>query len=264
MSGQNRIQGRAVLVTGASAGIGEACARRFVAAGADVVLWARRVERLEALAADLERRHGVAVRFAAVDVRDRAAVFREAEALLDRGWVPDVLLNNAGLAVGLSTLQEGDPDDWERMIDTNVKGLLYVTRAFLPHMVERGRGHVVNLGSLAGHQVYPKGNVYTATKHAVRALTHALALDLAGTPIRVSSIDPGLVETEFSIVRFKGDRERAAGVYQGLQPLTGDDVADAVLYAVNAPPHVNVLELLLLPTAQRSATVVHREQPHAP
>lgn len=263
MSGQNRIQGRAVLVTGASAGIGEACARRFVAAGADVVLWARRVERLEALAADLERRHGVAVRFAAVDVRDRAAVFREAEALLDRGWVPDVLLNNAGLAVGLSTLQEGDPDDWERMIDTNVKGLLYVTRAFLPHMVERGRGHVVNLGSLAGHQVYPKGNVYTATKHAVRALTHALALDLAGTPIRVSSIDPGLVETEFSIVRFKGDRERAAGVYQGLQPLTADDVADAVLYAVNAPPHVNVLELLLLPTAQRSATVVHRQPPDA-
>lgn len=263
MSGQNRIQGRAVLVTGASAGIGEACARRFVAAGADVVLWARRVERLEALAADLERRHGVAVRFAAVDVRDRAAVFREAEALLDRGWVPDVLLNNAGLAVGLSTLQEGDPDDWERMIDTNVKGLLYVTRAFLPHMVGRGRGHVVNLGSLAGHQVYPKGNVYTATKHAVRALTHALALDLAGTPIRVSSIDPGLVETEFSIVRFKGDRERAAGVYQGLQPLTADDVADAVLYAVNAPPHVNVLELLLLPTAQRSATVVHRQPPDA-
>ncbi len=259
MSGQNRIEGRAVLVTGASSGIGEACARRFAAAGADLVLWARRIERLEALAAELERQHGAVVRFAAVDVRDRAAVFREAEALHEHGWVPDVLVNNAGLAVGLSALQEGDPDDWERMIDTNVKGLLYVTRAFLPHMIERGRGHVVNLGSVAGHQVYPKGNVYTATKHAVRALTHALALDLAGTPIRVSSIDPGLVETEFSIVRFKGDRERAASVYRGLQPLTGDDVADAVLYAVNAPPHVNVLELLLLPTAQRSATVVHRE-----
>jgi len=147
----------------------------------------------------------------------------------------------------------------ERMIVTNIKGLLYVTRAFLPHMIERGRGHVVNIGSIAGHQVYPKGNVYAATKHAVRALTHALSLDLTGTPIRVSSIDPGLVETEFSIVRFKGDRERAADVYRGLRPLTGDDVADAVFYVVNAPPHVNVLELLVLPTAQRSATVVHRE-----
>lgn len=259
MSGRNRIQGRAVLVTGASAGIGEACARRFASAGADLVLWARRVERLETLAADLEARHGAAVRFAAVDVRDRAAVSREAEALAEAGWVPDVLVNNAGLAVGLGPLHEGDPDDWERMVDTNVKGLLYVTRAFLPRMVERGRGHVVNIGSIAGHQVYPGGNVYAATKHAVRALTHALALDLAGTPIRVSSIDPGLVETEFSIVRFKGDRERAARVYQGLQPLTGDDVADAVLYVVDAPPHVNVLEMVLLPTAQRSATVVHRE-----
>jgi len=259
MNGQNRIEGRAVLVTGASSGIGEACARRFAAAGADLVLWARRIERLEALAADLERQHGAHVRFAAVDVRDRAAVFREAEALREHGWVPDVLVNNAGLAVGLTPLHEGDADDWERMIDTNIKGLLYVTRAFLPHMVERGRGHVVNIGSIAGHQVYPKGNVYAATKHAVRALTHALALDLTGTPIRVSSIDPGLVETEFSIVRFKGDRERAASVYRGLQPLTGDDVADAVLYVVNAPSHVNVLELVLLPTAQRSATVVHRE-----
>jgi len=259
MGSQNRIEGRAVLVTGASSGIGEACARRFAAAGADLVLWARRIERLEVLAADLERLHGAQVRVAAVDVRDRAAVFREAEALIEHGWVPDVLVNNAGLAVGLDPLHEGDPDDWERMIDTNIKGLLYVTRAFLPHMIERGRGHVVNIGSVAGHQVYPKGNVYAATKHAVRALTHALSLDLTGTPIRVSSIDPGLVETEFSIVRFKGDRERAANVYRGLQPLTGDDVADAVLYVVNAPPHVNVLELLLLPTAQRSATVVHRE-----
>jgi len=259
MNGENRIEGRAVLVTGASSGIGEACARRFAAARADLVLWARRIERLEALAVDLERQHGAHVRVAAVDVRDRAAVFREAQALREHGWVPDVLVNNAGLAVGLNPLHEGDPDDWERMIDTNVKGLLYVTRAFLPHMVERGRGHVVNIGSIAGHQVYPKGNVYAATKHAVRALTHALALDLTGTPIRVSSIDPGLVETEFSIVRFKGDRERAASVYRGLQPLTGDDVADAVLYVVNAPPHVNVLELVLLPTAQRSATVVHRE-----
>ncbi|HEX7089975.1 MAG TPA: SDR family NAD(P)-dependent oxidoreductase [Longimicrobiales bacterium] len=258
MSGADRIRGRAVLVTGASAGIGEACARRFAAAGADLVLWARRVDRLEALAADLETRHGASVRIAAVDVRDRAAVFREAEALVSNGWVPDVLVNNAGLAVGLSPLHEGDPDDWERMIDTNIKGLLYVTRAFLPHMVERGRGHVVNLGSIAGHQVYPKGNVYTATKHAVRALNQALALDLVGTPIRVSSIDPGMVETEFSLVRFKGDRERARSVYQGFQPLTADDIADAVLYVVNAPPHVNVFEMVILPTAQRSATVLHR------
>jgi 3-hydroxy acid dehydrogenase / malonic semialdehyde reductase len=255
----NGLQGRLALVTGASAGIGLACARRFAALGADVVLWARRAERLEAEAEALRRTHRITVRAATVDVRDRPAVDRAAAALVAEGAIPDILLNNAGLASGLSPLQEGDPADWDLMIDTNVKGLLYVTRAWLPHMVRRGRGHVVNLGSLAGHQTYPRGNVYAATKFAVRALTEGLALDLVGTPIRVSSVDPGLVETEFSLVRFHGDAARARQTYQGMQPLTPEDVAEVVGFVVGLPEHVNVLDVVLMPTAQRSTQVVHRE-----
>jgi NADP-dependent 3-hydroxy acid dehydrogenase YdfG len=255
----NRIAGKLVLITGASSGIGAACARRFAAEGASLVLWARRLERLEALAAE-QRARGVAVRVARVDVRDRAAVNAAAQALVDDGAVPDVLINNAGLAAGLTPLQEGDPDDWDRMIDTNVKGLLNVTRAILPHMLARGRGHVVNLGSTAGHMTYPRGNVYTATKFAVRALTEAMNLDVVGTPIRVSSVDPGLVETEFSEVRFHGDRERAKAAYRGLRPLSADDVADAVAYVVGVPEHVNVLDLVLMPTAQRNVYVIDRRE----
>lgn len=255
----NRIKGKRVLITGASSGIGAACARRFAKEGADLVLWARRLDRLETLAAELEKAHGVRVRAAKVDVRDRDAVNRAVETQV-REAVPDVLLNNAGLAAGLSKVHEGDPDDWERMIDTNVKGLLYVTRAVLPHMVARNRGHVVNLGSIAGHWSYPMGNVYNATKFAVRTLTEGINLDVAGTAIRVSSIDPGLVETEFSEVRFHGDKERAKLTYRGMTPLTGDDVADVVAYVVNLPEHVDVLDVVLMPTAQRSATVVHRRE----
>jgi 3-hydroxy acid dehydrogenase/malonic semialdehyde reductase len=253
------LTGRLALVTGASAGIGEACARRFAAMGADLLLWARRGERLEAAADSLRRKHGVTVHTGVVDVTDRAAVDGAAAALVSAGAVPDILVNNAGLASGLSLLQEGDPADWDRMIDTNVKGLLYVTRAFLPAMLRRGSGHVVNLGSLAGHQTYPKGNVYAATKFAVRALTEGLALDLAGTPIRVSSVDPGLVETEFSLVRFHGDAARAQQTYQGMRPLSADDVADVVAFVVGLPPHVNVLDVVLMPTAQRSTQLVHRQ-----
>jgi 3-hydroxy acid dehydrogenase/malonic semialdehyde reductase len=255
----SRIQGKLALVTGASAGIGLACAARFAADGAHLILWARRAERLEQEAEALRRAHGVTVRTAVVDVRDRAAVEGAAGALVAEGAVPDILLNNAGLAAGLQKLQEGDPDDWDRMVDTNVKGLLYVTRAFLPHMIRLGRGHVVNLGSLAGHQTYPMGNVYGATKYAVRALTEGLHLDLVGTPVRVSSIDPGLVETEFSIVRFGGDAERAKTVYRGMRPLKAEDVAEVVGFVVDLPEHVNVLDLVLMPTAQRSTQVVHRE-----
>lgn len=255
----SRIAGRLALVTGASAGIGLACARRFAADGANLVLWARRADRLEQEADTLRRAHHVTVRSDVVDVRDRAAVERAMQALVDGGAVPDILLNNAGLAAGLDKLQDGDPADWDRMIDTNVKGLLYVSRAVLPHMVRLGRGHVVNLGSLAGHQTYPKGNVYSATKYAVRALTEGMALDLVGTPVRVSSVDPGLVETEFSVVRFHGDAARAKTVYQGMQPLTAEDVAEVVDYVVNLPEHINVLDLVLMPTAQRSTQVVHRQ-----
>jgi 3-hydroxy acid dehydrogenase / malonic semialdehyde reductase len=254
----NRIKGKLILITGASSGIGEACARRFAAEGAPLVLWARRRARLEALGRELEARHRVAAHLAEVDVRDRAAVTRAAEALVAAGHVPDVLINNAGLASGLSKVHEGDPEDWDRMIDTNLKGLLNVTRALLPHMVARRRGHVVNIGSTAGHQTYPMGNVYNATKFGVRALTEGMNLDVAGTPIRVSAVDPGFVETEFSEVRFHGDRERAKAVYQGFQPLTADDVADTIAYVVNLPEHVNILDLILVPTAQRNVYVVDR------
>lgn len=254
----NRIQGKLALVTGASSGIGQACARRFAAESADLVLWARREERLEQLSRDLSREHGVSVRVAVVDVRDRAAVDSAVRVLLDSAGPPDILVNNAGLAAGLDTVQEGSFEDWDRMIDTNVKGLLNVTRLLLPAMIEAGRGHVINIGSTAGHLVYPRGNVYNATKFAVTALTEAINLDLAGTALRVSGIDPGFVETEFSVVRFHGDQERAADVYRGFQPLTADDVADAVAYVANLPPHANVLRLILQPTAQRNAYVVDR------
>lgn len=255
----NRIAGRLALITGASSGIGEACARRFAAEGAHVALWARREDRLRRLGEDLAREHGVAVHLAAVDVRDRAAVASAAAELLAVAGPPHVIVNNAGLASGLDPVQDGDYEDWDRMIDTNVKGLLHVTRALLPAMIDAGRGHIINIGSTAGHMVYPKGNVYNATKYAVAALTEGINLDLAGTALRASSIDPGFVETEFSVVRFHGDNERATGVYQGFQPLTADDVADAVVYAANLPPHANVLRLILQPTAQRNAYVVDRE-----
>jgi serine 3-dehydrogenase len=253
-----RLEGSTVLVTGASSGIGEACARRFAAAGARLVLWARREERLRSLARELEERSDAPVRVAAVDVRDRGAVEARAAELVEEGLVPEVLVNNAGLAAGLDPLQEGDPEDWDRMIDTNLKGLLYVSRALVPPMIEAGRGHVINVGSTAGHQVYPRGNVYNATKFGVRALTEGLNLDLAGTPLRASSVDPGFVETEFSVVRFHGDRERADAVYEGFRPLSPDDVADAIHYVASAPEHVNVFEIILLPAAQRNAYVVDR------
>jgi len=255
----SRIAGKLALITGASSGIGAACARRFAADGAHLALWARRGERLERLAADLTARYGITVRTATVDVRDRQAVNRAADALAGAGAVPDILLNNAGLASGLARVQDGDPEDWDRMIDTNVKGLLLVSRAILPHMIARGRGHVVNLGSTAGHQVYPMGNVYNATKFAVKALTEGMNLDVAGTPIRVSAVDPGYVETEFSEVRFHGDKQKAKAVYEGFTPLSADDVADVIAYVVNLPEHVNILDVIVVPTAQRNIYVVDRQ-----
>jgi 3-hydroxy acid dehydrogenase/malonic semialdehyde reductase len=257
----NRIQGKLALITGASSGIGLSCARRLAAEGANLVLWARRRARLEAVAGELAKAHGVRATTDGVDVRDRAAVNRSAGALAAAGIVPDILLNNAGLAAGLAKLQEGEPDDWDRMIDTNLKGLLNVSRAILPLMVERGTGHVVNIGSTAGHQVYPGGNVYNATKFGVKALTEGMNLDVAGTRIRVSSVDPGHVRTEFAEVRFHGDTARAEKVYEGFRPLSPDDVADAVAYIVNAPDHVNVFDLIILPAAQRSVHLIDRSTP---
>ncbi len=255
----NRIEGKLILITGASSGIGMACARHFAAEGARLALWARRLDRLEALAADVVGDDRASVFLARVDVRDREQVAGAVERLVAEAGVPDVLLNNAGLAAGFDLLHEGDPEDWDRMIDTNVKGLLNVTRAVLPHMVEAGRGHVINIGSTAGHMTYPRGNVYAATKYAVRALTEGMSLDLAGTPVRVSSVSPGLVETDFSVVRFHGDEERARSVYKGLETLTGDDIADIVVFVAARPPHVNIADVVVLPTAQRNVFVVHRE-----
>jgi len=256
----NRIQGKVVVITGASAGIGAACARAFARHGAELILLARREDRLNQVADEIEKEHGKRPRTFVLDVRDRDGVVAFGEQLEADGVVPDVLVNNAGLSRGLAKLHEGSFEDWDEMIDTNIKGLLNVTRAILPMMVRRDRGHVVNIGSTAGHLVYPGGNVYNATKFAVRALNEAMNLDLLGTRIRVSSIDPGMVETEFSLVRFRGDKERAAAVYRGFQPLTAEDVADAVLYVVNAPEHVNVLDMVILPTAQRNFYLVDRRE----
>lgn len=247
-----------VLVTGASAGIGQACARAFAAAGARLVLTARRYERLEALAAELREAHGSECLLLELDVRDREAVFAAVQGLPAEWAAIDVLVNNAGLGRGVDKLFAGDVDGWDEMVDTNVKGLLYVTRAVTPGMVERGRGHVINLGSVAGHEVYPGGAVYCSTKHAVGAITRGLRMDLLGTGVRVSTVDPGMVETEFSVVRFGGDAERAASVYRDMTPLTAADIADTVLWVATRPAHVNIDEVIIKPTDQASATLVHR------
>ena len=253
------LRGKIVFVTGASSGIGRSCARAFAAEGAWLLLAARRVERLKKLAEELKGLYGTESYVFALDVRDQPAVERAVTGL-PAGWREiEVLVNNAGLSRGLDKLHEGLLTDWEEMIDTNVKGLLYVSRAVLPGMVERGRGHIINLGSVAGYEVYPGGNVYCATKFAVRALSAALRLDLNGTPIRVSEVAPGMVETEFSQVRFHGDEARAGKVYQGLTPLSPDDIADAVVWCATRPPHVNISAVHVMPTAQASATMVSRK-----
>lgn len=252
------LDGKLALITGASAGIGEAVARAFAARGARLVLLARREERLRALAEELRSAFGVRVWTEEVDVRDRERVLAIGERLASDDLVPDILVNNAGLASGLAPLHEGDFGDWDRMIQTNLVGLLNVTRAVLPHMVARDSGHVVNIGSVAGRFGYPGGNVYVATKFAVRGLTESINADLLGTRLRCTNIEPGLVETEFSEVRFHGDTERARGVYEGYRPLRGEDVADAVVYVVTCPEHVNIQDLLIMPTAQRSPFLLDR------
>lgn len=249
---------RCVLVTGGSSGIGRACAEAFAARGCRLLLAARRKDRLDELASSLHERHGTEVLTASLDVRDRSAVEAWVDGLPDAWHDIDILVNNAGLSRGIESLQRGDINDWEEMIDTNVKGLLYVTRTVLPGMIDRGCGHVINIGSIAGHEVYPGGNVYCATKHAVTAINRSLAIDTLGTGIRVSSVDPGLVETEFSVVRFHGDQKRADGVYAGLEPLTPADVAEAVLFCATRPANANVREMILTAGAQASAVHVHR------
>ncbi|OKH37571.1 NAD(P)-dependent oxidoreductase [[Phormidium ambiguum] IAM M-71] len=252
------IANQIVLITGASSGIGASCAKVFAQAGAKLILAARRKEKLQEIADRLSKEFATQVYLIELDVRDRQAVETAINSLPEPWKNIDILINNAGLSRGLSKLHEGDFQDWEEMIDTNVKGLLYLTRYVVPGMIDRNKGHIVNIGSIAGRQTYPGGNVYCGSKAAVRAISEGLKQDLLGTPIRVSCIDPGLVETEFSQVRFHGDTERAEKVYQGLTPLTGDDVADVVFFCVTRPTHVNISEILLVPVDQATTTLVHR------
>lgn len=250
------MSGKTVCITGATSGIGEACAKLFAGEGAKLILLARRGELLEKLKKDC----GISdIMTGVVDVSKRKDVDAFFAGLPENWKDIDLLVNNAGLGLGLDKLHEADPDDWDRMIDTNVKGLLYVSRAVLPGMVKRDSGHVINIGSIAGRELYPGGNVYCATKFAVRALTRALKIDLLGTNVRVTTIDPGMVETGFSEVRFKGDTDRAKKVYEGMTPLTGGDIADAVHWCASRPARFNVLEMVVVPTDQSGATFVHRK-----
>ncbi|QDZ40563.1 SDR family oxidoreductase [Euhalothece natronophila Z-M001] len=254
----NSLENKVVLITGASSGIGEACARIFAQGGAKLILNARRQDSLEKLAKELNEKYGSECQLLPFDVRDRSSVELNVRSLPASWSNIEVLINNAGLSRGLDPLQDGKIEDWEEMIDTNIKGLLYMTRHITPKMIEQGSGHVINIGSIAGHDTYPKGNVYCATKAAVRTLSEGLKQDLLGTPVRVSCIDPGLVQTEFSLVRFRGEQEKAEKTYQGLTPLSPEDVADVIYFCATRPPHVNISEMLVIPTDQSGSTMVHR------
>jgi hypothetical protein len=249
--------GKIVLVTGASSGIGQATARAFAEQGARLLLCARRLDKLTELSATLDKAEDVYT--FRLDVRDRAAVEATLADLPEEWKAVDVLVNNAGLSRGLAKLYEDDPENWEEMLDTNVKGLLYVTRAIVPGMVARGRGHVINMGSTAGHQTYANGAVYCASKAAEKVISEGLKLDLMGTPVRVTTVDPGMVETEFSEVRFRGDKERAAKVYQTITPLQPEDIAETIVWAATRPAHVNIHSILLTSIDQANSNVLNRK-----
>lgn len=255
---EHDLRDRTALLTGASSGIGRATAHRLAAAGVRLILLARRQHRLQDLAEELSSAYQSDVHVAVADAR----LVKEVDAAVDNlppAWRDvDILINNAGLARGMRPIHEARLDEIDDMIDTNVKGLIYFTRAVVPGMIARGRGHIVNVGSTAGHEVYPGGVVYCATKHAVAALSRGMKMDLHGTPVRVSAVDPGLVETEFSLVRFEGDAERAKDVYAGMTPLSPDDVAAAIMFCLTQPPHVNISDVLVMPVDQSSATMVNR------
>lgn len=250
---------RIALITGATSGIGAACAQRFYAEGYDIIITGRRQERLDAMAAVLDSTRVLCLCF---DVRERSEVEKAVNGLPPEWKNIDVLVNNAGLALGLSTFFKGNIDQWDTMMDTNVKGLLYVSRAISLGMIERKSGHIINIGSVAGKEVYMNGNVYCASKHAVDALSKAMRIELAEFGLRVGVVHPGAVETEFSEVRFEGDTEKAALVYQGFENLVGADIADAVFYMASRPSHVNINELIIMPQAQPQASVIHRKKAH--
>ena len=253
------LRDKIVFITGASSGIGRACAFAFAREGAKLLLAARRKDRLDELAPQLLQAGATAIHMMALDVRDNSEVERAMANLPEEFRDIAVLVNNAGLSRGLDPVQTGSLDDWNEMIDTNVKGLLHVTRAVLPGMIARGHGHVISLGSTAGHVTYPKGAVYCATKAAERVLSEGLRQDCLGTPVRVTSVDPGMVETEFSEVRFRGDTQRAAAVYKGLTPLRPEDVADAIVWAATRPAHVNIAVIQLTSIDQANSLLFHRE-----
>ncbi|MBK6962389.1 MAG: SDR family oxidoreductase [Bacteroidales bacterium] len=250
--------GKIVCITGATSGIGRSCAFRFAESGCSIILIGRRSDRLSEIETDLKSKFEIQVHSIELDVTNRQNVVDAVNSLPDRFREIDVLINNAGLALGLEPMQDGNPENWDRMIDTNVKGLLNISHAVMPLMIKQGRGHIINIGSIAGREVYPKGNVYCATKAAVDSLTRAMRIDLLPYGIRVTQIAPGAVETEFSLVRFNGDAQKANSVYNGFEPLHPDDVADVVFYAAGLPPHININDLLLMPTAQAAATQIHR------
>ena len=250
---------KTVLITGASSGIGEGCARKFASQGARLILNARSTDKLEALAQDLKEIYNTECFVMPFDVCDRKVAAEALEALPDEWKAIDILINNAGLAVGVDKEHEGDFDEWDTMIDTNIKSLLSMTRLVVPGMVERGCGHIINIGSIAGDAAYPGGSVYCATKAAVKSLSDGLRIDLVDTPLRVTNIKPGMVETNFSVVRFRGDKERADNVYKGIQPLTGDDIAEVAYFAASAPEHMQVAEILVMPTNQATGTIVSKK-----
>lgn len=253
------LKNKTVFITGASAGIGKACAKAFAAEGANLVISARRVDRINNLAEELKKNHGVNVYAFKLDVRERDNVLKSVAKLPEEFKNIDILINNAGLARGLVEMYKDDPTGWDEMIDTNLKGALNVIHAIVPGMVERKSGHVINIGSTAGHLAYPKGGVYCATKFALSAITDSLRMDVIDKGIRVGTIDPGMVETDFSGIRFRGDMEKAKAVYRGVDPLTAADIAEAVIFMASRPANVNIGEIILLAGTQANAFVVHRD-----
>lgn len=249
---------KTVFITGASSGIGEGCARKFAAQGARLILNSRSKGKLETLAKELNEKYGTSCHVLAFDVCDRRAAAGALASLPDEWSSIDVLINNAGLAIGVDKEHEGSLDEWDVVIDTNIKALLAMTRMVVPGMVERGRGHIINIGSIAGDAAYPGGSVYCATKAAVKALSDGLRIDLVDTPLRVTNVKPGLVETNFSVVRFRGDNDKADNIYKGIRPLTGDDIAEVVYFAASAPEHMQIAEVLVMPTNQATGTIVSR------
>ena len=247
-----------VFITGASSGIGAGCARKFASQGASLILNARNEEKLSALKEELEQQYGARVCLLPFDVRDRKTAAEALASLPDEWKAIDILINNAGLVIGVDKEHECNLDEWDIVIDTNIKSLLAMTRLVVPGMVARGRGHIINIGSIAGDAAYAGGSVYCATKAAVKALSDGLRIDLVDTPLRVTNIKPGLVETNFSVVRFRGDKDKADNVYKGIRPLTGDDIAETVYFAASVPEYMQIAEMLVMPTYQATGTIVSR------